>query len=86
MVIESTNYSQANCKLAAVGGAFYNNSDWNITYTYNYDKDTVHSNASRDSVLALDDISANWMAVIVAVFMAGAIITYLISSGLSKRK
>ena len=48
---------------------------------------SAEANATRDAIGAIDDISVTWLAVIVAVGMAGLIITILVNSfGGGKRR
>jgi len=71
--IAAGNYTQTNCNLAAAAGSEYNNTNWNVTYTSQYDADTVASLAGNATIGAVADIP-DWLPVIVVVVVASVIL------------
>lgn len=71
--IAAGNYTQTNCNLASAAGGGYNNTNWNVTYTSQYDADTVASLAGNATIGAIADIP-EWLPVIVVVVIAAVIL------------
>lgn len=51
-----------------------------ITYTYNFDNDTAVTTATESAQTAIGAIANTWMAVIVAILMAGLVIFILVKA------
>jgi len=76
-IISSGNYTQTNCLIAFKGATTgYNNTDWNVTYTYTYSADTNTSVAAGDLVTALSGGSA-WVTILIVVGFATIVLGML---------
>ena len=81
VVIGAGNYTQTNCLLASADAEF-NNTDWNVSYTYSYSADTNTSAAAGDLVTALSGGSA-WITILIVVGFA-TIVLGMLTQGLGQ--
>ena len=77
--IAAGNYTQTNCLLTSISSEF-NNTNWNVSYSYTYSADTDASQTSGDLVTSLAGGSA-WITIIVVVGFA-VIVLGMLSEGL----
>ena len=54
--IGSGNYTQTNCNLAS-NSADFNNTNWNVTYTYSYEADNVATDVMNDTTAGIGTIT-----------------------------
>jgi len=84
-VIPSSNYTQSNCNLMnAATATTFNNTDWNVSYTYTYSADSNTSVAAGDLVTALSGGSA-WVTIVIVVGFA-TIVLGMLTQGLGRKR
>ena len=74
-VIGSGNYTQTNCNLASAD-AEYNNTDWNVTYTYSYKADTAASDGVNDTMYVIKDDLIGWLGIVAIGIIGFALMKY----------
>ena len=76
VLIGATNYTATNCNLAfAPGGdTNFNNTAWNVTYSYSYEADSAASLAGNETITAVAEIPG-WLSTIITLVITGIIIT-----------
>jgi len=87
--ITSTNYTQTNCNIAStVAGVGYNDTDWNVTYSYTYEADNTATDTMNDTTSAVATVT-DWFdifvvigAMVVLILLTVIIITAIRSSGM----
>jgi len=83
-LIPTSNYTADGCTVAYTGktttGYAFNNTEWNCTYSYTYDADSVASNGTRDVIDATASLASIWLPVIVVVLAAGIVLAYLLGA------
>jgi hypothetical protein len=87
-IINSGNYTQTNCNLASSGTGFFNNTNWNVTYTYTFSGDTTASNVINDTGTSITEVT-DWFpiiivitAMVILILLTVIIITTIRGSGL----
>jgi len=85
--INSGNYTQTNCNLASTGTS-YNNTDWNVSYSYTYEADTTATDVINDTSSSISGVTS-WFtifivitAMVVLILLTVIIITAIRGSGL----
>ena len=63
--IAATNYTQTNCNLVSVASE-YNNSDWNVSYTYTYSADNEATDVMNDTIYGIVDVT-DWFSIIIVI-------------------
>ncbi|MBC8495826.1 hypothetical protein H8D36_06740 [archaeon] len=73
--IGDTNYtlSSDGCNIQATATSPYNNSLWNVSYTFTYGLANDASNAIGSTITATDDV-ADWLPILVVMLMAGIVV------------
>jgi hypothetical protein len=85
--ISSGNYTQSNCVLTSTGGT-YNNTNWNVTYTYAYNADNTATYTMNDTTnsivgaVAWFDIFIVIGAMVTLIFLTVLIIVAIRGSGI----
>lgn len=65
-VISSGNYTQTNCNLASSGTGVFNNTNWNVTYSYTYEGDTTATEVLNDTTIALSS-TTNFFTIFIVI-------------------
>ena len=88
VVINSGNYTQTNCNLLSSGTGAFNNTNWNVTYTYTWEADNTATNVMNDTTNSVGEVT-DWFgifivisAMVVLILLTVIIITAIRSSGL----
>jgi len=89
VTIETTNYTTDNCAITMIANdGAYNNSAWNVSYSYEYDEENSATNVMNDTITGLSDVT-NWFgifivigAMIVLILLTVIIITAIRGSGM----
>jgi uncharacterized membrane protein len=86
-VIDAGNYTVSGCRIYAVDSTF-NNTDWNVTYSYVYEADNGATNTMNDTMTAIAK-TTDWFdifivigAMVVLILLTVIIITAIRSSGM----
>lgn len=66
--IAAGNYSVASCILTAASSGPYNNTDWNVTYTYTYGDETYDSATS--TVTGMGTFADFWEIIVLAIVIS----------------
>ncbi len=74
-VIGSGNYTATNCNLASADAEF-NNTNWNVTYTYVYNADTVASSGMNTSIATIKDDIIGWLGIVAIAIIGFALMRY----------
>lgn len=87
----TTNYTQTNCNLKYLGSTNlngFNNSNWNVTYSYLYDADNTATGVMNDTIVGVSE-TTDWFdifivitAMVVLILLTVIIITAIRSSGM----
>jgi len=88
-LITATNYTVTNCHIAFSGAELsYNNSNWNVSYSYTYEADNTATGVMNDTVSGISgatdwfDIFIVISAMVVLILLTVIIITAIRSSGM----
>jgi hypothetical protein len=85
-VISSGNYTLTSCNLKAVNGAAnFNNTNWNISYTYLYSAATTASNVTGDLNTEIDN-NTSIAGIVLTIALVGIVLTILIGVFLGIRR
>lgn len=76
-VIPASNYTATNCNIrykSGIGIAYgFNNSNWNVTYSFTYDADNTGTRAINDTTTALTEV-VDWFPIIITISVMVALI------------
>jgi hypothetical protein len=88
VVIPSSNYTQTNCNLKIKTPSIYNNTNWNVTYTYVYNADNTATDVINDTGASISTVT-QWFdifvvigAMVVLILLTVIIISSIRSSGM----
>lgn len=84
-LINSANYTLTNCNLKAVTTSNFNNTAWNISYTYTYSASTVASNVTGDLQTEISN-NTSIAGIVLTISLVGIVLSVLIGIFMAARR
>lgn len=83
--LSSGNFTITNCKIAFKGvDVRYNNTNWNVSYTYTWDRETVATNITDDSNTEIES-NTSMAGIILTISLVGIVLSLLVGVFLAVR-
>ena len=85
-VITAGNRTVSNCLLTSSGTGAFNNTNWNVSYSYVYQNATTATNALGTVNTSIAALATTWLPIIIVVLAAGIVLAILLGAFGGKRK